>query len=451
LNGGRLAFAAMAAPHVERTRDSYAAFRVPNFGRFIVSLLAMTVGAQVQAIVVSWQIYQVTRDPLALGLVGLAEVVPYVSVALLAGHVVDRGDRRRISLWSLSVLLAATVTLFVLALIWPVPRVVWPYYVIIAICGLARSFLQSARSPLVAELVPRDLFANAATWRSSTWQLASVVGPALGGLSYAAFGARLTFGANIILAIVALVAMRQIRHVAPARALASASLVESLGESWRYLRGQPVILGALTLDMFAVFFGGATALLPIFADRILHVGPRGLGFLQAAPGAGAVLMAFVIAHRGPFQRAGRTLLTVVTIFGVCMIGFALSRTFALSFAFLFIGGAADNISAVIRSTLLQILVPQELLGRVSSVNAIFIGSSNELGAFESGVAAKLLGVVPSVVFGGGMTLLIVAMITWRVPSLRRLREIALESETLVDSGVSASGPVNASERSTAVQ
>jgi MFS family permease len=440
----------MAAPPQERTRDSYAAFRFPNFGRFIVSLLAMTVGAQVQAIVVSWQIYQVTRDPLALGLVGLAEVVPYVSVALLAGHVVDRGDRRRISLWSLTVLLAATVTLFVLALIWPVPRVVWPYYVIIAICGLARSFLQSARSPLVAELVPREVFANAATWRSSTWQLASVVGPALGGLSYATFGARLTFGANIVLAIVALVAMRLIRHVAPARALASASFVESLGESWRYLRGQPVILGALTLDMFAVFFGGATALLPIFADRILHVGPRGLGFLQAAPGAGAVLMAFVIAHRGPFQRAGRTLLTVVTIFGVCMIGFALSRTFLLSFAFLFIGGAADNISAVIRSTLLQILVPQELLGRVSSVNAIFIGSSNELGAFESGVAAKLLGVVPSVMFGGAMTLLIVAIVSWRVPSLRRLREIALESELYVDSGVSASGPVNASERSTAV-
>ncbi|MGQ0643828.1 MAG: MFS transporter [Gemmatimonadaceae bacterium] len=418
----------MAGPPVERTRDSYAAFRFPNFGRFIASLLAMTVGAQVQAIVVSWQIYQVTHDPLALGLVGLAEVVPYVSVALLAGHVVDRGNRRRISLLSLAVLLAAAVTLFVLAIIWPQPRLVWPYYLIIAVCGLARSFLQSARSPLVAELVPRAAYANAATWRSSTWQLASVVGPAVGGLLYAAFGARLTFGVNIVLALAALIAMRNIRHIPPPRALASASLIESLSESWRYLRSQPVILGALALDMFAVFFGGATALLPIFADRILHVGPRGLGFLQAAPGAGAVLMAFVIAHRGPFQRAGRTLLTVVTIFGVCMIGFALSRTFLLSFAFLFISGAADNISAVIRSTLLQILVPHELLGRVSSVNAIFIGSSNELGAFESGVAAKLLGVVPSVVFGGIMTISVVLVTAWRVPALRRLREIVLPRE-----------------------
>ncbi|MGH7711151.1 MAG: MFS transporter, partial [Gemmatimonadaceae bacterium] len=218
----------MAPLPESRARDSYAAFRFPNFSRFIVSLLAMTVGAQVQAIVVSWQIYQVTRDPLALGLVGLAEVIPYISVALVAGHVVDRGNRRRISLWSLGVLLAAALTLFALSLIWPVPRVVWPYYLIIAVCGLARSFLQSARSPLVAELVPRETFANAATWRSSTWQLASVVGPALGGVLYAAFGARLTFGVNILFAVAALAAMWQIRHVPPARALASESLIESL-------------------------------------------------------------------------------------------------------------------------------------------------------------------------------------------------------------------------------
>ncbi|MGQ0538248.1 MAG: MFS transporter, partial [Gemmatimonadaceae bacterium] len=250
-----------------RTHDSYAALRSDNYRRFIVSLLAMTIGAQVQAIVVAWQIYQVTGDPLALGLIGLAEVVPYVTVALWAGHVVDRGNRRRISLWSLTVLLGAALSLLALSFVWPTPRTVWPYYAIIAVCGLARSFLQSARSPLVAELVPRELFANAATWRSSTWQLASVVGPAIGGLLYANFGARLTFGLNVLLAVAALLAMFRISHTVPARQLASASLAESLGESWRYLRTQPVILGALTLDMIAVFFGGATALLPIFADR----------------------------------------------------------------------------------------------------------------------------------------------------------------------------------------
>jgi predicted MFS family arabinose efflux permease len=325
-------------------------------------------------------------------------------------------------------LLAAGLTLLLLSLARPVPRVVWPYYLIIAVCGVARSFLQSARSPLVAELVPRAAYTNAATWRSSTWQLASVVGPALGGLLYASFGARLTFAASVLLTLSALLAMWQIKHMPPQRTLASESLIESLGESWRYLRGQPVILGALTLDMFAVFFGGATALLPIFADRILGVGPRGLGFLQAAPGAGAVLMAFIVAYHGPFRRAGRTLFTVVTIFGICMIGFALSRTFWLSLAFLFISGAADNVSAVIRSTLLQVLVPHELLGRVSSVNAIFIGSSNELGAFESGVAAKLLGVVQSVVFGGVMTLAVVVGVAWRVPALRRLREINIDRD-----------------------
>ncbi|MEW5918248.1 MAG: MFS transporter, partial [Gemmatimonadota bacterium] len=270
-----------------------------------------------------------------------------------------------------------------------------------------------------------EAYANAATWRSSTWQLASVVGPALGGLLYSSFGGRLTFGVSAALTTTALIALWRIQHIPPPRVLANTSFIASVGESWRYLRGQPVILGALTLDMFAVFFGGATALLPIFADRILSVGPRGLGFLQAAPGAGAVLMAFFIAHRGPFQRAGRTLFAVVAVFGVCMIGFALSRSFLLSFAFLFISGAVDNVSAVIRATLLQILVPHELLGRVSSVNAIFIGSSNELGAFESGVAAKLLGVVPSVVFGGVMTLAVVVATAWRVPALRRLRDIVL--------------------------
>jgi MFS family permease len=414
----------MSEPGVARTRDSYAAFRTRNFGRFIVSLFTMTVGAQVQAIVVSWQIYEVTGDPLALGLIGLAEVVPHVSVALVAGHLVDRGNRRRISLWALGVLLAAALTLFVLSIIWPVPRVVWPYYAIIAVCGLARSFLQTARSPLIAEIVPREAYANAATWRSSSWQMATVIGPALGGMLYAWFGARLTFGANVSFALVALSAMWQIRHTPPVRALASGSLAASLGESWAFLRGRPVIIGALTLDMFAVFFGGATALLPIFADRILDVGPRGLGLLQAAPGAGAVLMAFTIAHRRPFQRAGRTLLTAVAIYGVCMIGFALSQSFILSLLFLFGSGAADNVSAVIRSTLLQILVPPELLGRVSSVNAIFTGSSNELGAFESGVAARLMGVVPSVIFGGCMTLAVVAATAWRIPPLRQLREIA---------------------------
>jgi predicted MFS family arabinose efflux permease len=406
------------APH-----EPYAALRLPNFRWFVISLLAMTMASQVQAIAVSWQLYQITRDPFALGLIGLAEVIPYVGVALVAGHVVDRGDRRRISARGLAVLLVAAVALLLFASGPELPRIVWPYYLIIGICGIARSFLQSSRSALVAEIVSRESYANAATWRSSTWQLGTVLGPALGGLLLGTFGARTVYAVNLALAVVAFITMLAIRYVPMPRAVVSASIRESLREGIRFMRTERVLLGALTLDMFSVLFGGAVALLPVFAAEVLHAGPRGLGGLQAAPGIGAVAMAVLIAHRRPFQRAGHTLFTVVALFGICMIGFALSRNYWLSIAFLIVSGAADNISAVIRSTLVQILTPTEMLGRVSSVNAIFIGSSNELGAFESGLVARLIGTVPSVVFGGTMTLIVVAATAWLLPELRKLGRI----------------------------
>lgn len=405
------------------THRPYAALALAPFRWFIASLLTMTVAAQVQAVVVGWQVYQVTRDPLALGLIGLAEVVPYVAVALFAGHVADRMDRRRISLAALAILLAASVALLAFSTVEPVPVRVWPFYAVIGVCGLARSFLQVARSALVAEVVPPELYANAATWRSSTWQLGLVAGPALGGLLFAAFGARATFAVNVAIGIVSLASMLMLQHVPTPVTTAGQSIVKNLAEGIAFLRQDRVILSAITLDLIAVLFGGATALMPVFAVDILHVGPRGLGLLQGAPGAGAVLMAVILAHRAPFQRAGRTLFTVVALFGVCMIGFALSRNLWLSAAFLFLSGAVDNVSAVIRSTMIQVLVRPEMLGRISAVNAIFIGSSNELGAFESGVAARLIGAVPSVVLGGIMTLSIVGVMAWRVPVLRELKEI----------------------------
>jgi len=379
--------------------------------------------SQVQAVVVSWQLYRITRDPLSLGLIGLAEVIPYVSVALLAGHIVDRGDRRLISVHALSILVGSAVALLFFAAGPSLPHQVWPYYLIIGVCGIARSFLQSSRSALVSEIVPRDTFVNAATWRSSTWQLGTVLGPALGGLLLGQFGARTAYSLNLALATVALGGMIVIRYVPIPRAVVSRSIRESLAQGIAFVRGERVLLAALTLDLFAVLFGGAVALLPVFAAEILHVGAQGLGMLQAGPGTGAVVMAVYIAHRGQFERAGRTLLLVVTIFGACMIGFALSHVFWLSFALLVLSGAADNISAVIRSTLIQVLTPTELMGRVSAVNAIFIGSSNELGAFESGAMARLLGTVPSVVFGGSMTLAVVAATVRKVPELIRLRRI----------------------------
>lgn len=402
----------------------YAALRLPSFRWFIVSLLSMTMVAQVQNVVMGWLVYQITRDPLALGLIGLAEVIPYVSVALVAGYVADRADRRMVSLWALAVLVAASVAL--LAYLWfvPEPTAVWPFYVIIAVCGLARAFLQVSRSALVSEIVPRELFANAATWRSSTWQLGMVLGPAAGGLLFAAIGARATFSINVVLSVVSLIGMLMIRHTPTPISAATPSIIQNVSEGLRFLRVNQVILSALTLDLIAVLFGGAVALMPVFASDILKVGPQGMGILQGAPGAGAVLMALYLAHRGPLERAGRTLLISVAVFGCCIIGFGLSRSFALSVVLLFISGAADNISAVIRSTMIQVLVPPEMLGRISAVNAIFIGSSNELGAFESGVAARLVGAVPAVVLGGVVALATVGVTAWKVPRLRDLRQIA---------------------------
>ena len=408
-----------SAPH-----EPYAAFRFAPFRWFVVSLLAMVMAAQVQLVVVGWEIYQLTQDPLSLGLLGLSEVVPYLSVALYAGHVVDAKDRKLVSLAALVVLLGASIALFAMALAEPVPTRVWPFYVVFGACGIARAFLQVARSALVAEVVPRHLFQNAATWRSSTWQAGTVAGPALGGVLFAAFGARWTLGINIAFGVVALGAMLLIRHQPTPLTGGHVSVVKNLIEGLRYVRGQRIILGALTLDLLAVFFGGVVAILPIFASDILKVGADGFGALQAAPGAGAVLMAFVIAHRRPFQHAGPVLLASVTIFGLCILGFAMSRSFTLSVLLLAISGAADNVSAVIRSTLIQVKVPPAMLGRVSSVNAIFIGSSNELGYFESGLAARLMGAVPSALFGGTMTLLTVAIIAWRVPDVRKLGVIS---------------------------
>jgi MFS family permease len=405
--------------------DPYAALRILNFRWFVTSLLAMTVATQIQAVVVAWQIYQLTHDPLSLGLIGLAEAVPFIGFALFAGHIADRSNRLRVSLMALVVLLACSLTLLGFTLRPGVIGVhrVWPIYAVIFLSGVARSFLQPARSALGAELVPRELYPNAVTWRSSAWQLAEVVGPAIGGLVYGFGSARAAYGVGAALMSVGVLSLARMRHAPKLSAPSSESVLESLATGVRFVRGQPVILGALTLDLFSVLFGGAVALLPVFAAEILYVGPQGLGILRASPAVGAVLMSLWLAHRRPLRRAGHTLLASVALFGLCMIGFGLSRNFLLSAALLGVSGMVDTVSVVVRSTLLQVMTPDHLLGRVASVNAIFIGSSNELGAFESGTAARLIGTVPAVVLGGLATLVVVAVTAMKVPSLRRLREI----------------------------
>ena len=406
--------------------DPYGALRYPAFRWFIVSLFAMTLGSQTQAVVVGWQMYALTHDPLALGLIGLAEALPYIGLALFAGHVADAANRRLISIVALIALLAcsAALLLFTVTPGFLARSGVWPFYAVIFASGIARSFLQPARQALGAELIPRHLYVNAAAWRTSTWQTAAVAGPALGGLLYGFAGAAAAYGVIVVLLAVAVVAFASVAYTPRGLDLVRVTVSEGLRSGLRFVFSQPVLLGALTLDLFSVFLAGSEALLPVFASEILRVGPQGLGILRAAPAAGAVAMSVYLAHRRPIERAGPAMLLSVVVFALCIIGFGLSRSFWLSLALLAVSGMADNVSVVIRSTLLQLMTPPALLGRVSAVNAIFVGSSNELGAFESGVAARLLGTVTAVVAGGVASLAVVGTIAARVPQLRRLQRIA---------------------------
>jgi MFS family permease len=414
----------MATP----TFDSYASLRYPSFRWLVISLMTMTVATQLRGVVVAWQVYEITHDPLSLGLIGLAEALPFIAVALFAGHVADRLDRRRIIIGSLVLTFACAVSLLVLTLRHghhPLQSAA-PFYAVIFVSGISRSFLMPSRTALAAELVPRELYANASAWRTSSFQIAAVTGPAIGGLLYAVGGPTAAYTVDVVLMLTALVVMRRVHSPASTRAPLTQSVARGLAEGIAFLRSQPILLGAMSLDLFSVLFGGAVALLPIFASDILRVGPQGLGALRAAPAAGAVVMSLWLAHRPPMQRAGRSLLLAVAVFGVAMIGFALSRSFVLSLGILALSGMVDTVSVVVRSTLLQVFTPDALLGRVSAVNAVFIGSSNEIGAFESGLTARLIGAIPSVLLGGSLTLVTVALTAWKAPALRRLREMKAE-------------------------
>ncbi len=403
----------------------YAALQHPNFRRYIVGLFAFTMAVQIQGTVVGWQIYELTHDKLALGLIGLAEALPFIGFALYAGHVADRHDRRWVTMVALAVLVCCSVALLVLPLLLPQrpARVTLLIYAVIVVSGVARSFLQPARQALGQELVPRALFHNAVTWRSGTWQLASVLGPAIGGILYAVGGTTAAYAGDVLLVVIGLMAVASVRHRSVIDREQTREVGESLRSGIRFVFREPILLGALSLDMFSVFFGGATALLPVFAAEILRVGPQGLGLLRAAPAIGAVVMSFAIIHRGPMEHAGRTLFLAVAAFGLFTIGFGLSTSFWLSVAMLVLAGAADMVSVSIRSNLLQTLTPPHLFGRVSAVNNVFVGSSNEIGMFESGVTAKLFGTVPSVVLGGVATLVVVAVTFSRNRALRALRRI----------------------------
>lgn len=398
-------------------------FAHPGFRWFALSLVAATLAIQIRSTVVAWQIYELTGSVLALGMIGVAEIIPFMICILPAGAMVDRRDRAAMMRAALLVHLLCALGLVAVALLPGMPGRLWAIIAAVGLGGLARAALMPARTALSSEVAPRELAERVARWRSGLFQIALVAGPALGGVIYALGGAVAAYACDAALITVATLALLGIGGRRPGAVERPAAGVGGIGEGVRFLLGQRILLGASALDLFAVLFGGAVAMLPVFAKEVLHVGPEGLGALRAAPAVGAACTAIVLAWRPPFTHAGRTMLVAVAVFGLCMIGFACSSVFWVSMLLLAVSGAADQISVVVRQTLLQVLTPPHMLGRVSSVNAIFIGSSNEIGALESGVAARIMGLVPSVVFGGSVTLAVTAATAWLVPGLRRLGRI----------------------------
>ena len=401
--------------------DPYEALRYRGYGWFLLGSFALTLGTQIQTVALGWQVYVLTHDPLALGFVGLSEALPFLALTLAGGHVADVVERRLVCLTSALPIVAGGAMLLAVN-VHGAPRQVWIFYAAQTLGGLGRAFFRPASQALSTELLPRSVYANAATWRSLSFHTGMVAGPALGG-ALVAVSMRAAYAAEVLLLLAGFASFLFIAPRLRPTAPAGDGFGQGLLDGVRFVLREKVVLGALSLDLFAVLFGGAPALLPIFARDILHVGEVGFGVLRAAPAAGSIVMSLVLAHLPPMRRPGHKLFACVAGFGLCWIAFGFSRSFALSLVLLVLSGALDNVSVVLRGTLVQTFTPQALMGRVAAVNSFFIGSSNEVGAFESGVAAKLLGVVPSVVFGGSMTLLVVALIARIAPTLRRLESL----------------------------
>jgi len=408
--------------------EAFAVIRVKNFRFYLSYRIFMTMASLMQSVIVGWQIYAISHNVLWLGFIGLAEVIPQVGISLFAGHYIDLWNRRKIVNYTTLLLIFGAVILLIYsadATYFSERFGIMPIFVTIFLTGLARGILGPAQVALLGQLVPRNYYANAATWNSAMWQVAAVMGPAVGGLIYGFWGIIPAYSLVLIfytLSFFMIMLIKTGRHEVIETA---EGVFTRIRTGISFVFKTPELLGAFTLDMFAVLFGGAVAMLPVFASDILHIGPQGLGLLRACPAIGATLMAFLLMFRPPVRETGKILFICVLGFGLCMIGFGLSKSFLLSGLLLILSGAFDNVSVVIRGTILQLFTPDEMRGRVASVNSIFIGSSNELGAFESGVAARLMGLVPSVVFGGIMTLAVV-FTTIRVN--KPLRKLSLKNK-----------------------
>lgn len=404
--------AAKLQPH-----DPYAALRFRDYRLFAIGDVSTNLGQQMLSVAIGWELYERTGSAMVLGMVGLVQALPLFVLTLPAGHIADRCDRQRVVLMTQLMLALCAIGLAVLSYTGGAISFV---YACLLLIGVARTFNKPAKDSLLPQLVPLKALNNAVTWNSTCFQTASVVGPALGGLVIALFhSATLVYVLTVVLTLtcfgfIAMIAAKQPPHSKSSVSLQN--LIAGIGFVWQ----TKVILAAITLDMFAVLLGGATTLLPVYAKDVLHVGPTGLGYLRAAPAIGAILMAAIIAHLPPMQKAGKTMLWAVIGFGAATIVFGLSRSFWLSLLALFLTGAFDNISVVVRHTLVQLKTPDEMRGRVSAVNSVFIGTSNEFGGFESGLTAALFGPVVSVIGGGIGTIAVVLLVASIWPQIRQL-------------------------------
>jgi len=405
----------------DRTKpDSFLALRYKDFRRYLGMRFFFTLAYQMQTTILGFYIYQVTHSKMALAFIGLSEAIPAVGIALYGGYIADKYEKRKMLLLLYAGVFLSSLTIFVVTLHsmvgiihigWIIPIM----YAMIFCNGIARAFYGPATFIVYSHSVPREVYPNASTWSSSSWQVASIVGPLLGGFTYA-FGNRIIPGISgmtasyiiiIFFLLISMVIVYNLREYPASFVQKAESKWESLMAGMRFVFNNKIMFYAMSLDLFSVFFGGVVALLPVFALDILKVGAEGFGIMRMASSFGAALTLLVMVRFSPMNKPWRNLLIVVFGFGICIIGFGLSKSFYLSVLFLFAQGAFDSVSVIIRSTLMQLLVPDDMRGRVSAVSSMFIGSSNEIGDFESGVAARLLGTVPAVLFGGTMTLLIV--------------------------------------------
>jgi len=404
------------------------AFTHPNFVSFTLARFLIVVALEMQSVAVGWQVYEITKRPLDLGYVGLAQFAPGFVLFLFAGHAADLLDRRKL----LTCCYAGygLCSALLLAISWRAPHSVHLIYVVLVLVGVSRSFSFPVSRALLPQLVPEEHFLNAVAWNSSTFQIATIAGPAIGGIAYALFrGPDAVYAIAVAVSILSTILTLRI-HPRPAspekqRAEKEPISLRTVLAGFHFIWKKKLILGSISLDMFAVLLGGAVALLPIYAREILHTGPWGLGLLRSAPGVGAALMAIAIAHRPIRRHAGPTMLFAVAAFGVLTILFGISHSLILSLIALFLTGAADMVSVIIRATLVQVATPDEMRGRISAVDMLFIGVSNELGEFESGLTAQWFGTVPAVVLGGVGTLVVIATWAWLFPELRKADQLTV--------------------------